>query len=136
MDFLGIGPLELGLILVLAILILGPRELVRVTRTLGVWIRRLAMSDAWQAMRRATQEVRTLPDRLARESGLDEIKRDLSQPPRAEKPVSGSTPEGISPAWTNPAGENKPAGESKPASDTKPAPAPPEPPAKPEGKSE
>ncbi len=131
MDFLGIGPLELGLILILAILIIGPRDLVKVTRTLGVWFRKLATSEAWLAMRRATQEVRTLPDRLAREAGLDEVKRDLNQVVKPVKPVSGQGTPDVNPAWTSPPDSASPPGSeplpgtsSPPGTSTPPAPAP------------
>ncbi len=122
MDFLGVGPLELGLILILAILIIGPRDLVKVTRTLGLWFRKLATSDAWLAMRRASQEVRTLPDRLAREAGLDEMKRDMNRTIAPLKPVSGQGTPDVNPAWTRPPDEASPTSSIPPGSDTPPAP--------------
>ncbi len=39
MDFLGIGPGELILILILAIIFLGPAKIVDFSRTLGKWVR-------------------------------------------------------------------------------------------------
>lgn len=115
MDFLGIGPLELALILVLALIIIGPREMVRASRTIGDFMRKLMMSDAWRAMQRARSELRTLPNRLARESGLREIERELGGAP---KPVTGR-PGGEAPgldAWTRPPAPP----EEPPASTTEP----------------
>lgn len=94
MDFLGIGVPEVLMILVLALIIIGPKEMVKVSRTIGEFLRKVMTSDAWRAVQRASQEMRTLPNRLARESGLQDIQKELADPARAAKPVSspGSTP--------------------------------------------
>src|SRR3990172_7162060 len=72
-DFLGVGVPEILVILVLALIIIGPREMVKVSRTIGEFLRKVMTSDAWRAVQRASQEMRTLPNRLARESGLQDI---------------------------------------------------------------
>jgi Sec-independent protein translocase protein TatA len=107
-DFLGIGPLEFALILVLALIIIGPREMVRAARTFGDFLRRLMMSDAWRAMQRARSELRTLPNRLARESGIREFERELSGETRPPKPVSRPAGDSGLAAWTQPAPPEEP----------------------------
>ncbi|TAK13648.1 MAG: hypothetical protein EPO32_04420 [Anaerolineae bacterium] len=92
MDFLGVGVPEILVIVVLALIIIGPREMVKVSRTIGEFLRKVMTSDAWRAVQRASQEMRTLPNRLARESGLQDIQRELGDTNRAMKPISSPTP--------------------------------------------
>jgi sec-independent protein translocase protein TatB len=86
MEILGIGPLELLFIVLLALLILGPKDLVRIGKSLGQWLYRLVRSDFWKTARDATEKVRSLPNELMREAGIEEMKRsmDLNAAPPAE----------------------------------------------------
>ena len=82
MKFLNIGPLELFFIVLIAIIILGPTETLKTVRTAGQWISRLVRSPYWQSVLDAKKEIRDLPTKLVRESGLDEslseIKKEAS----------------------------------------------------------
>jgi len=79
MDFLGIGPLELMLILVIALIVLGPNDMVKAGRTIGRFMRKVATSSTWQEVRK----IRYLPNKLMREAGLEEhewnIVKDLEK---------------------------------------------------------
>jgi len=79
MDFLGIGPLELFFIVLIALIVLGPQDMVKAGRTLGRWMRSLVMSETWRTLTQASKEIRTLPTRLMREAGIDEIKNQLPE---------------------------------------------------------
>ena len=46
MELFGIGPLELLFILIIALIVLGPKDMVKAGRTLGRFMRQLMMSDA------------------------------------------------------------------------------------------
>jgi Sec-independent protein translocase protein TatA len=46
MDFLGIGPGELILILIIALIFLGPGKIVDFARTLGKWVRAIKRAGA------------------------------------------------------------------------------------------
>ena len=72
MDFLGVGPLELFFILIIALIVLGPRDMVKAGRTIGSFLRRLMKSPTWQAVRQTSTELRYLPNRLMREAGVEE----------------------------------------------------------------
>ena len=48
MEILGIGPSELLFIVVLALIILGPRDMQKAGRTIGKWLRQLVTSDGWK----------------------------------------------------------------------------------------
>ncbi len=73
MDFLGIGPLELLFILVIALIVVGPRDLARTARSLGRQLNRLYRSEFWRTVNEASRELRTLPNRLAREAALEDL---------------------------------------------------------------
>ncbi len=83
MDFLGIGPLELLLIFVLALILLGPREMVNTARKAAEAIRKMTQSDFWKDAVDSSREFRNLPTQIMKDTGLDEelrkINRDLSR---------------------------------------------------------
>jgi Sec-independent protein translocase protein TatA len=73
MDFLGVGPLELILVLIIAILVIGPRDIGKTAKTIGRFLNRVYKSDEWRALTEASRSLRTLPNRLAREAELEEL---------------------------------------------------------------
>lgn len=75
MEFLGIGPLELLAILLLIFVVMGPGDMVRMAGTLGRALRTLRQSEFWRALQQASRELRSLPDSLARQAGMDEIQK-------------------------------------------------------------
>lgn len=79
MDFLGVGPLEFFFILLLALLLFGPHDMVKAGKTLGRWLRRLVTSPTWRAVQETSRELSHLPNRLMREAGLEEIEEELKE---------------------------------------------------------
>jgi len=77
MDILGIGPLELIIVFVIILLILGPNDMTKVGRTIGEFYRKLATSDGWHGLRKISREIKTLPNRLAREAQLEKFKEQM-----------------------------------------------------------
>lgn len=77
MEILGIGPLEFLFILLIIFLVMGPEDMQKTARTLGRWLRRLMASETWRSLTHTRQTLRTLPNRLAREAGLEESLRDM-----------------------------------------------------------
>jgi Sec-independent protein translocase protein TatA len=84
MDFFGIGWLELFFILIIILLVAGPKDIEKGARGLGRTINRLNRSPGYQAIRRASTELRNLPQRLAREANLEELK-ELTEEVKAVK---------------------------------------------------
>src|SRR5512142_1230036 len=83
MEILGIGPSELLFILIIALIVLGPRDMQKAGRTIGKWMRRIVTSDGWRLFQQTSREIQTLPNRLMREAALDELKemqQDLKAP--------------------------------------------------------
>lgn len=75
MDIFGIGPLELLFIFLIALIFLGPNDMVKAGRTLGRTMRKVVTSDAWREITR----LRTLPNQLMREAGLEEDLKELNE---------------------------------------------------------
>lgn len=102
MELFGIGPLEFILILVLALILLGPKGLVNGAYKTGEFIKRLVHSEGWRNVVQSTKEIRQAQDKIMQETGLQESLDELRQvrnpihfpadlperPPMAEKPQS------------------------------------------------
>lgn len=72
MDILGIGPLELIFILIIALIVLGPTDMVKAGRTIGKFLRQIVTSPTWHAVTKTSSEIRNLPNKLIRDAGLEE----------------------------------------------------------------
>jgi len=79
MQFFGIGPLELLLILVIMILVLGPKGMIQAARESGKFIRKLVSSPIWREIVGTSHEIRDLPKKIIKEAGIeaeiDELRR-------------------------------------------------------------
>lgn len=118
MDILGIGPLELVLVLLLALLIFGPEDLVATGRKLGRFFSKVIKSDAWTAVRSISREMRDLPNKLAREAELEELSAEIKK--QTDVPTSYPFADSASnpgkptsnvdhiKAWTSPPAEPEP----------------------------
>ena len=79
MEFLGVGPLELLFVLLIALIVLGPNDMVKAGRTLGKWLRKLVTSPTWQAIQQTSRDIRLLPNKLMRDAGLEEDLKELNE---------------------------------------------------------
>ncbi len=82
MEILGIGPLELLFILLIALIAVGPRDLGKAARSTGRMLNQLYKSEAWAHLSEASRNLRSLPNRLAREAALEEleeVKREVTE---------------------------------------------------------
>ena len=86
MDFLGIGPLEIIFILIIALIIFGPKDIVKVGQVTGRFLRKLIKSPGWQSVQRTSNDLRNLPNKLIREAGLEEVQEDINQIGNLAKP--------------------------------------------------
>jgi len=80
MDFLGIGVPELFFVILIAIIVLGPKDMQKAGKTIGKWMRKVVMSPECQEIKNASNRIKTLPNQLMREASLEdfeEYKRDL-----------------------------------------------------------
>jgi sec-independent protein translocase protein TatB len=91
MEIFGIGASELIFILLIAIIVLGPKDMQKAGRTIGRWLNQLVRSDGWKVFQKTSTELRNLPRNLMREANMElqdvdkEIRRSIDprQPPAA-----------------------------------------------------
>jgi Sec-independent protein translocase protein TatA len=79
MEILGIGPLEFLFILLIALIVLGPGDMVKAGRMLGRFLRKVVTSPEWRTVQKASRELKYLPNRLIREASLEDLSKDLSE---------------------------------------------------------
>ena len=95
MDFLGVGPMELIFVLIIALIIMGPKDMQKTGRTIGKWLNGFVRSDSWKILRQASNKIKYLPNELMREAGIDEmnkISRDIKSDLRKEIPTDIEDP--------------------------------------------
>ena len=73
MDFLGVGPMELIFIIIIALVLIGPRDIGKFARSAGRFLNRLYKSETWRMLLDTSRTIRHLPERLAREAALEEL---------------------------------------------------------------
>ena len=80
MEILGVGFPELVFILIVAILVLGPKDMQKAGLTIGKWLRAIVTSDGWRIFQQTSRELRGLPNRLMREANedLEKIGQDIN----------------------------------------------------------
>lgn len=71
MEFLGIGPSELFFIILIAIIVLGPKDMQKAGRTIAKWVRSILMSDAWITTQQVSREAKKQWTHLIREANED-----------------------------------------------------------------
>ena len=76
MEFLGVGPSELIFVFIIALIILGPKDMQKAGKTIGKWMRDIVTSDGWKIFQQTSREIRTLPTRLMREANEEMGKLD------------------------------------------------------------
>ena len=93
MNFLGVGPLELLILAVIALLVLGPKGLTDLGRKTGRFIRQITRSPFWQDIVNASRDINDLPGKLMREADLEDdlmnIQKTTAPPEDDAKPTTG-----------------------------------------------
>lgn len=111
MDILGIGPTELVFIILIALILLGPKDMEKAGRTIGRWLRNMTTSDGWRAFRDTSREIRNLPNRLMREANLEDLEKDVG---KIGKEIQDSADVKGFGSWSNPAAAKPKPPQSKP----------------------
>ena len=92
MEILGIGASEFVFIILIAIIILGPKDMQKAGRTIGRFLNQLIQSDSWKIFQKTSSELRNLPRNLMREANMEvmEAEKDLRRviDPRSNPPAS------------------------------------------------
>lgn len=124
MEIFGVGASEFVFIILIAIIVLGPKDMQKAGRTIGRFLNQLVRSDGWKIFQRTSNELRNLPRNLMREANMEmaETEKDLRRvlDPRINPPLSQIGRNPVSEPSRNPAplneAENAQPGES-PAED-------------------
>jgi sec-independent protein translocase protein TatB len=94
MEILGIGASELAFIILIAIIILGPKDMQKAGRTMGRWLNQLVRSDSWRVFQKTSTELRNLPRSLMRDANMElqEMDKEIRQTidPRSSQSRSSS----------------------------------------------
>ena len=102
MEILGIGWQELIFVVIIALIVLGPKDMQKAGRSLGRWLNQLVQSDGWKVFQKTSSELRNLPRNLMREANMEmkeaekEIRRAMD--PRLNPPPSKETENSIQPS--------------------------------------
>jgi sec-independent protein translocase protein TatB len=95
MQIFNIGPVELILILLIMFILLGPEGMIKTARQIGKWVRELVRSPIWKDIMGYSREIRELPTKIVRETGLDE---DLEEIRRTTQDVNKELQQTVSEA--------------------------------------
>ena len=68
MEIFGVGPSELFFVIIIAVIILGPKDMQKAGKMLGKWMRDIVTSDGWKMFQQTSHELKTLPNKLMREA--------------------------------------------------------------------
>ena len=71
MELFGIGIIEVIMIMLIALIFLGPQDTIKAGRNLGRAVRRFFSSEEWRTLLQASREIRAIPEKLMEETGLD-----------------------------------------------------------------
>jgi len=77
MEILGIGIPELLFIILLILILLGPKDMVAAGKTLGRWLNQLIHSPTYKLLTKTGDELKNLPRNLMREANLEEYQKEI-----------------------------------------------------------
>jgi len=77
MKFFNFGSLEIIFILVIMIIFLGPDQVAKLAKNLGIYIRKITQSEFLSSIWRTSREIRNLPRTLVDETGLQESLNEI-----------------------------------------------------------
>jgi len=98
MEILGIGASELVFVVIIALIVLGPKDMQKAGRTIGKWMRDIVTSDGWKAFQKTSNELRKLPAQMMRDANeeLDKFNKDIKSGMEIHKPTPKSPPRSVS----------------------------------------
>ncbi|MHC1785382.1 MAG: hypothetical protein AB9891_21980 [Anaerolineaceae bacterium] len=79
MEILNIGFPELILILIIMLIVLGPDQSIQQMKNLARFIRKLVRSPLWADIMNTSREIKDLPTKMMRETGLEEEVAEMNR---------------------------------------------------------
>ena len=97
MEILGVGPSELVFVILIALIILGPKDMQKAGKTIGKWMRDIVTSDGWKIFQQTSRELRTLPNRLMREANeeLNQVNKQINEEINPASPSAPARPNNL-----------------------------------------
>ncbi|HBF40359.1 MAG TPA: hypothetical protein DDW19_00835 [Anaerolineaceae bacterium] len=77
MEILNIGPLELILIIILAVVIFGPEDMVKYSRAAGRWLYKASKSEFWKSVVGTSKEIQEFPRQIMKEAQIEESLKEF-----------------------------------------------------------
>lgn len=127
MEILGIGASELVFVVIIALIVLGPKDMQKAGRTIGKWMRDIVTSDGWKAFQKTSNELRKLPAQMMRDANdeLDRFNKDIKSGMEIHKAPPQNPPRSVS---TDSAPASKPNSKLNPSEEQENTILPPSPP--------
>jgi len=76
MKIFNVGALEILFIILIALIVLGPKNAVKALGDLGTWLKKIKESQIWQDLLNTSREIQELPKKMMDET---EIKKTLEE---------------------------------------------------------
>ena len=92
MKFLNVGTLELVFILLLILIVLGPRKAIKTAGELGQLIKKITSSKFWRDLVTTSEEIRDLPRKMMDESELQNTIASLDREAGEINEIIGNNP--------------------------------------------
>ncbi|NMB58480.1 MAG: hypothetical protein GYA12_04875 [Chloroflexi bacterium] len=115
MEIFNIGPLELVLILILALVVFGPERMVDYSKSTARFIRKIVRSPFWRDLVSTSEEIKDIPRQIVKEANLEESLQELKDLQNTiRKPLDLSVPVDVAPAASTEPGESENSMKGKP----------------------
>ena len=87
MEFLGIGLPEIVLILIVALIILGPKDMQKTGLMVGRTLNKIIRSPTWRSIQRIWWEIRNAPTRIMRGANLEDIQETIADLQKSQSEI-------------------------------------------------
>jgi Sec-independent protein translocase protein TatA len=77
MEIFNIGPLELLFIIILAFIVIGPKNTVQYAQKAGKKVNEIIKSPLWSSIVKTSNEIRSLPRKLIQDTGVEEAAKEI-----------------------------------------------------------
>ena len=91
MNFFNLGIGEIIFILIIAVIVFGPKNMVKTARDIGGFLRKVTKSPYWQEVWATRRDLTELPKIIAKEAQLDDTIRDLNKETKGMKSSIGAS---------------------------------------------
>jgi Sec-independent protein translocase protein TatA len=77
MEIFNVGPLELLFIIILAFIVIGPKNTVQYAQKAGKKVNEIIKSPLWSSIVKTSNEIRSLPRKLIQDTGVEEAAKEI-----------------------------------------------------------